>query len=86
VESIQNEVLQAAPGPPGIEAVAKKILYYQAKDQAIQDCLFSLRDQENTDLQQSLKLVRRLGKKQFNAFSKKQRLIKAVQTGQLGQF
>ena len=53
---------------------SEKILYYHCKAQAVNDLILALREKE-MDLEEGLKLVRQLSKKQFKIQQKMKRLI-----------
>ena len=50
-------------------------MYYDAKIKAIDDCLAVLKTNDDISIQESLKLIRKLSKKQFNAIIKRGKLI-----------
>jgi hypothetical protein len=58
-----------------MSAISQRILYYDAKIKAIDDCLAILKTNEAMALSESLKIIRKLSKKQFNAIVKKGKLI-----------
>ncbi len=65
---IENNVLAATSN------ISERILAYHCKVRAIEDLLFALREKE-MPLQDMLKLIRRLSKKQFKLKYKVKRLL-----------
>ena len=59
--------------------VSKKIVYYDAKLRAIDDCLNVLKTNEDMGLSASLKIIRKLSSKQFNAIVKRGKLMLHIQ-------
>ena len=64
-EAIKTQILKPR------DAVAEKIIHYQAKEDAIQDTLLQLKQSENLELGDWLKQIRKLSNKQFMSMVKK---------------
>ena len=77
VEFIKEGVIQG--GEYG--AIGRKIIQYQSKEKAIQDCIMALRDNEKLNVDDTMKMIRRLSAKQFKNMVKARRLINFCQTG-----
>ncbi len=51
-----------------------KIIYYEAKRHAIEDCMIALKSNDDMSLSEKLKFIRRLSAKQFMTMVKKNKL------------
>ena len=75
VEYIKNNVVQGTQ----FGAIGRKMIYYQAKEQAIQDCIMSLRDNDKMSVGDTMKMVRKLAAKQFKNMVKTRKLVAVIQ-------
>ena len=66
-------------GPHG--QIGRKIIHYQSKQAAIQECINALKESDKVSVEDTIKMVRNLSGKQFKCMIKAQRLINYVQTG-----
>ena len=77
VEYIKNCVVQNTQ----YGTIGRKIIHYQAKEQAIQDCILSLRDNDKMEVGDTMRLVRKLAAKQFKNLVKTRKLVTVIQQG-----
>ena len=68
---IQNIVQDGAMGEIG-----RKIIKYQAKEKAIQDCILALRDNSQMSTTDTMNCIRQLSKTQFRNSWKMTRLVR----------
>ncbi len=56
------------------DEICDKIIYYEAKRHAIEDCMIALKANDDLTLGEKLKFIRRLSAKQFMTIVKKSKL------------
>jgi hypothetical protein len=56
------------------DELCEKIIYYEAKRHAIDDCMIALKSNDDITLSEKLKFIRRLSAKQFMTIVKKSKL------------
>ena len=56
-----------------------RFIKYQAKDQALGDAIRYLKENDNLDVDEGLKLVRELSKKQYSAMVKWHKMMRFAQ-------
>ena len=75
VEYIKNSIVTDTQ----FGMIGRKIIHYQAKEQAIQDCIMSLRDNDKIEVTDTMKMVRKLAAKQFKSMWKTRKLVTVIQ-------
>ncbi len=55
--------------------ISKKIAHLEGKIHAIEETLYALKSAEDINIQEMLKIIRKLSKKQFNALIKRRNLV-----------